>query len=198
MDTGDVSYQKPRSQNDYKDLIWSLAPLVLICLVIAGIASQCSFSTGGPKQGKIPDFNVKAALTDDARLLSFPIRLPALPDTDPNKWTPNSGSHDTITGTGGGDTSTVGFITPEGTYMQLTQSNATVDVLAKKYAPNRTVSGTQQHGGHMWSIYAEPGTEPTWISDFGDVRILIKGAGNGAAFDTLSTAMGQAQPLPRS
>ncbi|WP_433562992.1 DUF4245 domain-containing protein [Nocardia sp. CA-151230] len=193
-----MSYQKPRSQNDYKDLIWSLAPLVLICLVIAGIASQCSFSTGGPTQGRIPNFDAKAALTDDARHLSFPIRLPALPDADPDKWTPNSGSHDTITGTGGGDTSTVGFITPQGTYMQLTQSNATVDALAKKYAPTKTGSGTQRYGDHMWNVYAEPGSESAWISDFGDVRVLIKGAGNAAAFGTLATAMGQAQPLPRS
>ncbi|MEC3952069.1 DUF4245 domain-containing protein [Nocardia sp. CDC153] len=192
-----MSYQKPRSQNDYKDLIWSLAPLVLICLVIAGIASQCSFSTGGPKQGQIPKFDAKAALTDDARLMSFPIRLPVLPDTDPNKWTPNSGSHDTITGTGGGDTSTVGFITPEGTYMQLTQSNASADALAKKYANGRPASGSEVRADHKWTVYAEQGSEPAWITDFGDVRVLIKGAGNANAFNTLSTAVGQAQPLPR-
>ncbi|MFE3023157.1 DUF4245 domain-containing protein [Nocardia tengchongensis] len=193
-----MSYQKPRSQNDYKDLIWSLLPLVLICLVIAGIASQCSFSAKGPTQGQIPNFDVKSALTDDARHLSFPIRLPALPDTAPDKWTPNSGSHDTITGTGGGDLSTVGYISPEGTYMQLTQSNAGVEALAKKYAPVKVATGSEQRGDHKWSVFAEPGSEPAWISDFGDVRILIKGAGNGAAFNALSTAVGQAQPLPRS
>ncbi|WP_040812307.1 DUF4245 domain-containing protein [Nocardia concava] len=191
-----MSYQKPRSQNDYKDLLWSLASLVLICLVIAGIASQCSFSTGGPKQGQIPNFDVKAALTDDARLMSFPIRLPVLPDADPDKWTPNSGSHDTITGTGGGQTSTVGYITPEGTYMQLTQSNASVDALDKKYASGRPASGSEQRGGQKWIVYAEQGSEPAWIADFGDSRVVIKGAGNGAAFNTLATAVSQAQPLP--
>ncbi|MFE3193535.1 DUF4245 domain-containing protein [Nocardia sp. NPDC059240] len=192
-----MSYQKPRSQNDYKDLIWSLAPLVLICLVIAGIASQCSFSTGGPKQGQIPNFDAKAALTDDARLMPFPIRLPALPNDGDDKWTPNSGSHFTITGTGGGDVSTVGYITPQGTYMQLSQSNATADAMAKKYAPTPKATGTQQHGDHMWSVYAEQGSESAWIADFGDVRVLIKGAGNGDAFDTLATAVVRAQPLPR-
>lgn len=192
-----MSYQKPRSQNDYKDLIWSLLPLVLICLVIAGIASQCSFSAKGPTPGQIPNFDVKAALTDDAKHLPFPIRLPVLADSGPGKWTPNSGSHDTITGNGGGELSTVGFISPEGTYMQLTQSNASVEALAKKYAPVKVATSSEQRGDHKWSIFAEPGSEPAWISDFGDVRILIKGAGNGAAFNTLSTAIGQAQPLPR-
>ncbi|MTE15312.1 DUF4245 domain-containing protein [Nocardia aurantiaca] len=193
-----MSYQKPRTQHDYKDLVWSLLPLVLICLVIAGIASQCSFSANGPTQGRIPNFDVKSALTDDARSLSFPIRLPALPDTPPDKWTPNSGSHDTITGAGGGHVSTVGFITPEGTYMQLTQSDATVDALAKKYAPTATPSGSEQRGNQKWNVFAEPGSEPAWIADFGDARVLIKGAGNGAAFNALAAAVAQAQPLPRS
>ncbi|AYF72781.1 DUF4245 domain-containing protein [Nocardia yunnanensis] len=193
-----MSYQKPRSQNDYRDLIWSLAPLVLICLVIAGIASQCSFSAGGPTQGQIPKFDAKAALSDDARDMSFPIRLPALPDTGGDKWTPNSGSHDTITDTGGGQVSTVGYITPQGTYMQLTQSSATVDALDKKYLGGRAAMGSEQRGDHKWTVYAEAGSEPAWISDFGDVRIMIKGAGNGAAFNTLATAVGQAQPLPHS
>ncbi|MET8423989.1 DUF4245 domain-containing protein [Nocardia sp. NPDC004860] len=192
-----MSYQKPRTQHDYKDLAWSLLPLVLICLVIAGIASQCSFSAKGPTQGQIPHFDVKAALTDDARLMSFPIRLPVLPDSGPDKWTPNSGSHDVLTGTGGGNASTVGYITPQGTYMQLTQSNASVDALAKKYAANLTATGTEQRGNQKWSVFTEPGSEPAWIADFGDARVLIKGAGNGPAFNTLATAVAQAQPLPR-
>lgn len=193
-----MSYQKPRTQHDYKDLIWSLLPLVLICLVIAGIASQCSLTASGPTQGKIPDFDAKAALTDDAHQMPFSIRLPALPDADPNKWEANSGSHDTITGTGGGDVSTVGFITPEGTYMQLSQTNATQDALVRKYANTRTPSGTEQRGGHQWTVYAEQGSETAWVSDFGDVRILVKGAGNAAAYNTITTSVSQAQPLPKN
>ncbi|MFI1911795.1 DUF4245 domain-containing protein [Nocardia sp. NPDC020380] len=192
-----MSYQKPRTQHDYKDLFWSLLPLVLICLVIAGIASQCTFSAKGPTQGQIPNFDAKAALSDDARTLSFPVRLPALPDTGPDKWTPNSGSHDTIVGAGGGAVSTVGFISPQGTYMQLTQTNATEDALAKKVMGNQYASGTEQVGDRKWVVYGDPGSEPAWITDFGDVRVLIKGAGNHAIFTTLATAVGNAQPLPK-
>ncbi|MFI6868534.1 DUF4245 domain-containing protein [Nocardia sp. NPDC050406] len=189
-----MSYQKPRIMNDYKDLFWSLLPLVLICLVIAGIASQCSFSAKGPTPGQIPNFDVKAALADDARTLPFPIRRPALPEG----WTPNSGNHDTIVGAGGGPVSTVGYITPQGTYMQLTQSNAAEDALAKNVVGTRYATGTEQVGDRKWVVYSEPGTETAWITDFGDVRVLIKGAGTPAAYNTLASAIGQAQPLPRT
>ncbi|MEU0543382.1 DUF4245 domain-containing protein [Nocardia sp. NPDC005978] len=180
---------KPRILNDWKDLIWSLLPLVLICLVIAGIASQCTFTTGGPTQGQIPKFDAHASLTEDARKLGFPIREPALPAD----WTPNSGGHDPIAGAA---TSTVGYITPQGSYMRLTQSVATEEALAKDVVGTRYATGTEQIGDRKWVVYAEPGTEPAWITDLGAVRILVKGAGNRGAFITLATAVGAAQPLP--
>lgn len=188
-----MSNTKPRILNDWKDLFWSLLPLVLICLVIAGIASQCSFSAKGPTPGQIPHFDLNHALADDAKRLPFPIRKPALPEG----WTPNSGHHDTITGTGGGSVSTVGFITPQGTYMQMTQSNAAEEALAKNVVGTRYATGVEQVGDRKWVVYAEPETETAWVTDFGDVRVLIKGAGNAAAYNTLASAIGQAQPLPR-
>ncbi|WP_405134857.1 DUF4245 domain-containing protein [Nocardia sp. NBC_01388] len=187
-----MSNTKPRILNDWRDLIWSLLPLVLICLVIAGIASQCTFTANGPTQGQVPHFDAHTALADDAKTIGFPIREPAL-SAD---WKPNSGSRDTIPAAGGGAVSTVGYITPQGSYMQYTQSNATEDVLAKKIVGSRYASGTAQIGDRKWVEYSEPGSEPAWITDFGDVRILIKGAGNASAFNTLATAVDNAQPLP--
>src|SRR5437870_2492033 len=97
----------------------SLIPLVLICLAFAAAASMCSIAPFGPRSGPIPDFDVHAALSADAAQYGFPIRDPHVPDG----WKPNSGSHGTVDGTGGGDFSTVGYNTPGGRYMQLTQSD---------------------------------------------------------------------------
>ncbi len=188
VDTGGVPNTKPRIMNDWKDLFWSLLPLVLICLVIAGIASQCTFSANGPTAGQIPNFDAHTALAEDARQLPFDIREPALPAD----WKPNSGSRDP------GVSSTVGYITPQGSYMQLTQSNAAEEVLAKKIVGTRYATGTQQVGARKWVVYAEPGTEPAWITDFGDTRVLIKGAGNAGSFTVLATAIGNAPALPRT
>ncbi|WP_225725164.1 MULTISPECIES: DUF4245 domain-containing protein [unclassified Nocardia] len=183
-----MSYQKPRILNDYKDLFWSLIPLVLIAVVFAGLASQCSFAANGPTQGQIPHFDVTAALGDDARTLHFPVRNPQLP-TD---WTPNSGHRDTITGPGGGPLSTVGFITPQGNYMQLTQTNGTEQALARFLLNGRPASGSIQIADQKWSVYAEKGEETAWITDFGTARVMVKGAGNDAAFRALAQAVDSA------
>ncbi|MFF3566357.1 DUF4245 domain-containing protein [Nocardia jiangxiensis] len=183
--------QKPRILNDYRDLLWSLIPLLLICVVFAALAQQCSFSPGTPATGNIPHFDVKAALQDDAHTLSFPIRQPSLPE----HWTANSGSRDTISGAGGGTLSTVGYITPEGTYMQLTQSDATESALADHILQTRSPSGSQKVGDQTWTVFHVQGNEPAWITDFGTVRVLIKGAGNQSAYTTLAGSVDAAQPL---
>ncbi|WP_216901775.1 DUF4245 domain-containing protein [Nocardia alni] len=183
--------QKPRILNDYRDLIWSLIPLVLICVVLAALSQQCSVSTHGPTTGAVPHFDVRDALQDDAHSLPFPIRQPSLP----SDWRPNSGSRDTITGADGGDVSTVGYISPQGTYMQLTQSNATESALADHVLQTRMPSGAEMVGGQKWTVYHVQGNEPAWIADFGAVRVLIKGAGNQSAYMTLAGSIDAAQPL---
>ncbi|MGN2636025.1 DUF4245 domain-containing protein [Nocardia takedensis] len=188
-----MSYQKPRILHDYKDLFFSLIPLVLIAVVFAGLASQCSFSATGPTEGRIPQFDARAALAADARTLPFPVRDPAMPED----WTPNSGSRDTIIGAGGGPVSTVGYITPGGAYMRLSQSNAADDVLARHILGSRFASGTQTVGDQRWTVFAEPAEETAWVADFGGSRVLITGSGDAASFTTLATAVTTARPLTR-
>ncbi|MBF6210783.1 DUF4245 domain-containing protein [Nocardia puris] len=189
-----MSYQKPRILHSYKDLFFSLIPLVLIVVVFAGLASQCTFAAQGPTPGQIPNFDVDAALGSDARTLSFPIRNPDLPEG----WTPNSGRRDTITGEGGGAVSVVGFLTPQGRYMQVAQSSATEESFARFLLGSRYATGAEQIGEQKWVVYTEPTEETAWIADFGDARIVIKGAGNDESFTTLATALTNATPLPRT
>lgn len=190
VDTWGVS-QKPRILNDYRDLIWSLIPLVLICVVLAAVASQCSFSAHGPTPGQVPNFDVQSALHDDAKALPFPIRDPAVPAD----WKANSGSRDTVTGSGGGTVSTVGFITSNGTYLQLSQSNASESALAAHVVDTRSPSGSRMVGNQKWTVYHVQGSESAWISDFGRSRVLLKGAANEAAYLTLAQAVDAAAPL---
>ncbi|MGV9744523.1 DUF4245 domain-containing protein [Rhodococcus zopfii] len=187
-----MASEKPRILNDSRDMAWSLIPLVLACLVIAAIASQCSFSPGGPTAGPVPSFDIDAGLRYDAKELGFPIRHPEVPED----WQANSGSRSIITGQQGGDSSTVGFITPAGRYVRLTQSDAGTDELVRFVAgSSRFVTGTESIDGRDWTVYAEEGAEPLWVSDFGDVRILIGGSGDEAEFATIAAAANAAQPL---
>lgn len=194
LDTGDVPSDKPRILHNNRDMVWSLVPLVLFCVLIAGIASQCTFSPGGPTSGPIPSFDVDAALKYDAKDLSFPIREPATPEG----WTPNSGSRSVVGGNSGGEVSTVGFITSAGRYIQFTQSSAVETTLVPAVAGEpRRATGTQEIAGHTWVVYGEEGVEPIWISDFGEVRLLVTGSASTEAFEQLTTAAANARVLPR-
>lgn len=177
--------------NDYRDLIWSLIPLVLICVVLAAVASQCTFTTDGPTPGKVPTFEVHAALHDDAKVLSFPIRDPSLPAD----WQSNSGRRDTIVGDSGGEVSTVGYITAHGTYLQLSQTDAAEPALAAHVLDTRSPTGSRTVAGQTWTVYHVADSEPAWIADFGSTRVLLKGAANDADYQTLAGAVTEAQPL---
>ncbi len=187
-----VASDKPRILHNNRDMVWSLVPLVLFCVLIAGIASQCTFSPGGPTTGPIPSFDIDAALKYDANDLPFPVRQPETPEG----WTPNSGSRSIVSGDGGGDSSTVGFITPAGRYIQLTQSNALETVLVPFVAGGpRTATGTEDIAGHTWIVYGGEGVESIWVSDFGDVRLLVTGSASEEAFEQLTTAAAEAPIL---
>ncbi|MBY6411727.1 DUF4245 domain-containing protein [Rhodococcus sp. BP-252] len=187
-----MANSKPRILNNNRDMVWSLIPLVIACLLIAGIASQCTLSPGGPKQGPIPNFDVDAALQYDASELSFPIRNPKVPED----WTPNSGSRQSISGDQGGDVSNVGFISGAGRYIRLTQSNATEDVLVPfAVGEPRYASGTQSIDGKEWIVYEQSDKEPVWVTDLGDVRLLVTGSGSNEEFTELATATTSATPL---
>ncbi|ORI17760.1 hypothetical protein BJD99_13515 [Rhodococcus sp. 1163] len=187
-----MANSKPRILNNNRDMVWSLIPLVIACLLIAGIASQCTLSPGGPTQGPIPNFDVNAAMQYDASELGFPIRNPKVPDD----WTPNSGSRGSIAGDQGGDTSTVGYISDAGRYNRLTQSNASEDVLVPfAVGEPRFASGTQSIDGKEWVVYTQQSEEPVWVTDLGDVRLLITGSGSSEEFTTLAAATTEATPL---
>ena len=188
-----MANSKPRILNNNRDMVWSLIPLVIACLLIAGVASQCSLSPGGPQQGPIPNFDVNTALQYDASEIGFPVRNPAVPEG----WTPNSGSGATISGDNGGAVSTVGYITGTGAYMQLTQTSASEEQLVPFVSGSDTVyaSGTQNVSGRDWVVYGEEGSRTYWVSDFGDVRILLGGTANTEDFTTLAAILEVTEPL---
>src|SRR3954468_14813630 len=85
---------KPRLLQDGRDMFWSIAPLGIACIVLAGVLGMCSFAPNGPGAGPTPNYDAPAALQADADALKIPIRLPKLPEG----WQANSGSRKGIDG----------------------------------------------------------------------------------------------------
>jgi uncharacterized protein DUF4245 len=200
---------KPRLLQDGRDMFWSLMPLVLGCIVLAGLVGMCSFQLGGTK-GTIPAYDAPAALRADAATLGFPIRLPQLP----GGWQANSGHRGGIANgrtdpsTGqhlNAPTSTVGYISPTGMYLRLTQSNADEDKLVGSIHSSAYPTGTVDVSGTIWIVYRSADqngadAEPVWTtrltSPAGTTQIAITGAGNTDQFRTLASATQSQPPLP--
>jgi hypothetical protein len=200
---------KPRLLQDGRDMFWSVAPLVLACIVLAGVLGMCSFQAGGPGEGPIPHYDAPAALQADADALKIPIRLPLLPDG----WQSNSGSRKGIDGgrtdPGSGQparavSSTVGYLAPSGMFLSLTQSNADEAKLVASLNTDMYPTGTADVDGVTWVVYEgsqEDGddAEPVWTTRLngptGPAQIAIKGAAGTDEYRTLAAATQTASPL---
>jgi hypothetical protein len=200
---------KPRLLQDGRDMFWSLVPLVIGCIVLAGMVGMCSFQPGGTNKGTIPSYDAAAALRADAQTLGFPIRLPQLPAG----WQPNSGGRggiengrtDPSTGQRlNAATSIVGYISPTGMYLSLTQSNADEDKLVGSIHPSAYPTGTVDVSGTNWVVYHGAGqsgadAEPVWTTRLagpaGATQIAITGAGSTDQFRTLASATQSQSPL---
>jgi hypothetical protein len=200
---------KPRLLQDGRDMFWSLVPLVVGCILLAGLVGMCSFQPGRTNKSVIPSYDATAALRADAQTLGFPVRLPQLPAG----WRPNSGGRagiengrtDPSTGRRlNAATSTVGFISPTGMYLSLTQSNADEDKLVGSIHPAAYPTGTVDVDGTSWVVYRGAGqggadAEPVWTTRLtgpaGTTQITITGAGSTDQFRTLAAATQSQPPL---
>jgi hypothetical protein len=201
---------KPRLLQDGRDMFWSIAPLVIACIVLAGVLGMCSFAPNGPGKGPTPNYDAPAALQADADALKIPIRLPKLPEG----WQPNSGSRKGIDG-GRTDpvarqqvravSSTVGYLTPSGMYLSLTQSNADEDKLITSLDTDVYPTGTQDVDGVKWVVYEGAGqdgkrAEPVWTTRLngpgGPAQIAVTGAAGTEEYRTLAAATQTQSPLP--
>ena len=187
-----VAEKKPRILQNNKDMAWSLIPLLLACVVIAAIAGQCSLRVGGPEAGQVPRIDLGATLQADADSVDFPIRRPEVPAD----WIPNSASRPSIPGSDS-PVSTVGFVTPSGSYLGLTQSDASEeDLLRFRTDGARTEGqGVESVAGTEWVVYRGENTEPFWVADLGGSRALITGSGNQDEFLALASAVVSAPVL---
>jgi hypothetical protein len=200
---------KPRLLQDGRDMFWSIAPLVIACIVLAGVLGMCSFAPNGPGKGPTPTYDAPAALQADADALKIPIRLPRLPDG----WQANSGSRKGIdagrTDQSSGQkdravSSTVGYLTPSGMYLSLTQSDADEDKLVASIDADLYPTGIQDVEGVKWVTYegGEGGgkpAEPVWTTRLngagGPAQIAITGAAGTDEYRTLAAATQSRSPL---
>ncbi|MDT7649050.1 MAG: hypothetical protein QOI36_456 [Pseudonocardiales bacterium] len=194
----------PRSAMTLRDMLAALGVLVLVVLAAGGVSRSCSFAPTGPTvdSSRLPVVDAPAELRRLAPLVPLPVRIPAVPPD----WRANSVDQDLVAG--GGRAVRTGYVTPEGRYLRLLQSDASEPALlavevGREPVPGR---GPADVDGQQWVVYGGQGTtgardEPIWIAEVATpngplVRMLITGSGTDDDFRTLAEAAVKAEPLP--
>jgi hypothetical protein len=180
-----------------RDLIGSLAVLLLIIGVVVAVTRGCSFSPGRPNvdPGAAPSVDASAELGAAASTVDFPIRRPVLPAD----WHANSASTSAV-GAGASVIVRVGWLTPGGRFVQLSQSGgAPADVVIAETGQNEArQSGQVDVDGTAWTTYPGRRDEQAWVAKLGGVTTLITGSAGVDEFRVLARAVQSANPLPRS
>ena len=181
----------PRSAMTVRDMIVALGVLVLVVVVVGGATRGCSFSPGGPSVDPtgLPMVDAPAELRALAPSVPFVVRVPAVPPG----WRSNSVEQDRVDPADAvsGRAVRVGYLTPEGRYLRLVQSDGTEEALLAAETGSTPVpaQGTADVVGVTFVIYGVPDDEPIWIGTLDDVRVLITGSGSEADFQALAGAL---------
>lgn len=188
----------PRSALTVRDMVVAMGVLALIVLVVGGVSRGCSFSPGGPTvdQGALPVVDAPAELRDLASVVPFALRVPAVPPG----WRSNSVDQDRVdpADDAAGRAVRVGYLTPEGRYVRLVQSDGTEDavLVAETGATPVMAGGTTDVGVLAFVVYVASDDEPIWIGELDGVRVLITGSGTEQDFQALAGALLTGDELP--
>ncbi|RZT84002.1 uncharacterized protein DUF4245 [Pseudonocardia sediminis] len=191
--------QKPgRTETRMKDMLGALLILIPIALLLVGVTRSCTFAPAGPTidPNAGPTVDAPARLGEYAKISTFPLRVPAV------GWRANSTDRGEVVG--GGTAVRVGFVTGEGRYLRLVQSDATEENLLRTEAGTDvpTGEGVTPAAGLNWVTYRSGSGEPfrvTAVPTPGSptpTRLLITGSGNDDEFRTLAEATIRARPPP--
>jgi len=184
----------PRSALSVRDMVGAVAVLVAVVLLFAGMTRSCSFAPGGPSVDPAsgPSVDAPAQLRVLAGSMAFPLRVPA----PPAGW--RATTVDTArVGENGARAVRTGYLTSDGHYLRLVQSDADeLALLATEAQGTPVAAGPIVVTGTTWVSYTDDTREPIRIAALDGVRLLITGSGTDDEFRTLAAAATGGQVLP--
>lgn len=193
-----VKFEKPRMFTGTRDIVISLAVLLVVVFFSVGFTGLCSFNPGpAERSGPVQEVDIETILQSDARGLGIPIRLPELPDN----WQANSVRRTMVDNE---PSSKAGWVIDEQAFLALTQTVAELkdavddeDGEYREETDTFVVPAAQSSTGEdvTWQIWSGDDVKQIWAVDLGDVRLLISGTATRSQYETLATAAVKAQPL---
>jgi hypothetical protein len=193
--SGDRGHTKPpRGAMTVRHLMGAVLMLVAIVLVVGGLTRGCTFAPGGPTVDPSagPTVDAPTQLRVLAHDTAFPLRVPAVPPG----WRANSVGVERV-GPAGDRAVRTGYVTPDGRFLRLVQSNADeATLLASEAQGTPVASSPVEVAGMSWVTYTDDTREPIRIAELDGVRLLITGSGSEQEFQTLAAAATGGEVLP--
>lgn len=166
-----------------RSMLFTMLPLALIVLGVAGLTGQCSFSPLGPSSapGSAPTVDANAELRRASARVDFPVVKPGLPAG----WRPNSADVRSVDS--GAQAVRVGWLTKGAHYMRLSQSTAAeAELVASETGRTPRAQGVVRVADTRWVVYDSVRSEKAWVGERAGVRLLITGSGTEHEFRTLA------------
>ncbi|QGU02439.1 hypothetical protein CKALI_07885 [Corynebacterium kalinowskii] len=184
--------KKPRIFQDSRDIILSLLLVVGLMIPTVAFTGMCSFNPGAPENGPVKEVDAQQILSMEAKAMNFPVRLPA----NPEGWVTNSARRTTVNRQ---PATVLGWVTKEGAYVQLTQTDQPLDKAVQDVDEHgRTQQQPVEVDGQQFEVYtsADNNVRDVWATDLGDVRLVFSGTAGAAEFEQIARNTLQATPLP--
>lgn len=181
----------PRSALGMREMLGAIGVLLVIVAVLGGVSGSCSFSPGGPAVDSSagPVVDAPAEITRLAPTVPYPVRVPAVPPG----WRSNSVDQDLLDPADPerGRALRVGYLTPDGRYLRLLQSDGTEEAVLASETGGQQVPGrgTVDVAGTTFVVYGGEDDEPIWVGELDGVRLLITGSAPEPDFRALAAAV---------
>ena len=176
---------KPRIFQDGRDMLINAVLIAVLMIVAVGATGLCTYNPGAPEQGPVQEVDAKTFLDLEARAVDFPVRYPEMPEG----WITNSARRSMVEQQ---PAPVVGWITPDGGFIQLTQTGAPVGAVGTE---GRELARTVDVDGSEAAVYSKPDARDLWVVDAGDARFVLTGAGEDREFEALISQALKTEPI---
>lgn len=193
--------EKPRILQSRRDLVYTMVPLIALCLLALLASGNFKLGFGADPQDETVDpINPKGVYQVSADTLGFPVRMPAgtgVTDGVPEGWKATATRDDEVAG---GTVFSVNYVTPEKNSLQLSQSGSPVaTVLESVYGAKAEPSGSVPVDGRTWQVYGpNEKNRSAWVLQVDGAVLVVVGSGTVPRFTELAAAVQSQEPLPRS
>ncbi|MDU0478263.1 DUF4245 domain-containing protein [Staphylococcus chromogenes] len=189
-----MAENKPRIFQSTKDIAMSLLVVCILMGASVAFTGMCSFNRGAPENGPVQKVDAKQMMQLEARAMPFPVRLPESPEG----WTTNSARRSSVNGQ---PAPVVGWVTKNGAYLQLVQTNQPLEKALKDIDEHgRTEAGAVDVSGKQFKKLSsqEKNVRDVWAIDLGEVRLIFSGTCADEEFRQLAENTLRAEPISKN